>query len=101
MNDVIPAPETTVSQPGGMLEVFWASDEHIYVTGYADCVFEGTMYPPVELLGEDDTLELLEAEVGRIAAQARKRGGQAAGAREAEAEIFRRIDRSIKRQTKL
>jgi len=101
MNDVIPAPETTVSQPGGMLEVFWASDEHVYVTGYADCVFEGTMYPPVELLGEDDTREMLEAEVSRIAAQDRKRGGQAAGAREAEAEIFRRIDRSIKKQTKL
>jgi len=101
MNDVIPAPETTVSQPGGMLEVFWASDEHVYVTGYADCVFEGTMYPPVELLGEDDTRELLEAEVSRIAEQNRKRGGQAAGAREAEAEIFRRIDRSIKKQTNL
>ena len=45
--------------------------------------------------------ELLEAEVSRIAEQNRKRGGQAAGAREAEAEIFRRIDRSIKKQTNL
>jgi len=101
MNNVIPVPETTVSQPGGMLEVFWASDEHVYVTGFADCVFEGTLYPPVELLDEDSTKELLEAEVSRTAAQDRKRGGQAAGAREAEAEIFRRIDRHVKKQTTL
>mmetsp|Transcript_17553 Transcript_17553/g.49381 ORF Transcript_17553/g.49381 Transcript_17553/m.49381 type:complete len:184 (+) Transcript_17553:1338-1889(+) len=92
LNNVIPVPETVVFQPGGHLEVFWAEDNHVYVTGSAECVFEGTMYPPLELLPREEAQAMLLEE------EKRQGGKNRIGAKELELEIQRKIDRHIDRQ---
>jgi len=35
--------EATIHLPGGDLDIHWANDEHIYMTGPAELVFKGEM----------------------------------------------------------
>jgi diaminopimelate epimerase len=35
--------EATIHLPGGDLDIRWADDEHIYMTGPAELVFRGEM----------------------------------------------------------
>jgi diaminopimelate epimerase len=44
--------EATVELPGGDLEIRWAEDNHVHMTGPAEMVFSGTM-----LIPEDDGAE--------------------------------------------
>lgn len=92
LNDILPVPETVVLMPGGHLEVFWAEDNHVYVTGRADCIFEGTLYPPLELMAKEDAQAMLEEEERR---QGQK---QKVGAKEIEAELQAKIDRHMDAQ---
>ena len=41
--------EVTVELPGGELEIRWAEDDHVYMTGPAEEVFSGTV-----VIDEDD-----------------------------------------------
>jgi diaminopimelate epimerase len=44
--------EVTVELPGGELEIRWAEDDHVYMTGPAEEVFSGTV-----VIEEDDDFD--------------------------------------------
>ncbi len=44
--------ETTVELPGGELEIRWAENDHVYMTGPAEEVFSGTL-----VIEEEDDAE--------------------------------------------